>query len=247
MILKDQCVIVTGGAQGIGGYLVQELSNLTIKVIVIDINETVLEIYKENNNVFPYICDVTNYEAVSEVINTIYNEHSPTVLINNAGYIFNAPLINLMDRKDKRHNFDDWDKTIKINLDSVFNVGVNVADKLISNRKKGVIINISSISAQGNIGQSAYSAAKAGIEALTKTWSKELSMFGIRTACIAPGFFDTPSTQKALSESTIEKYKKNIPLKRFGKLEEILITVNFIIENDYFNGKILEIDGGLTI
>ncbi|MFX7052632.1 SDR family NAD(P)-dependent oxidoreductase, partial [Acinetobacter baumannii] len=80
------------------------------------------------------------------------------------------------------------------------------ADAMISARRKGVIINISSIAAQGNIGQSAYAASKAAVEALTKTWSKELSIFGIRAGCIAPGFFDTPSTREGLNIHMLEKW-----------------------------------------
>ena len=115
------------------------------------------------------------------------------------------------------------------------------------NRSKGLIINISSISANGNAGQSAYSAAKAGVNALTKTWSRELSMFGIRTAGIAPGFFDTPATHTALKENTLKKIISEIPSKRLGNLEELTKSVLFIIENDFFNGKILEIDGGMVV
>jgi 3-oxoacyl-[acyl-carrier protein] reductase len=118
---------------------------------------------------------------------------------------------------------------------------------MIFKKRKGVIINISSISAQGNVGQSAYSASKAGVEALTKTWSKELAMFGIRSTCIAPGFFDTPSTKEKVNTHMLEKWEKSIPLKRLGNLDELLTSVEFIIANDYFNGKILSIDGGLNL
>jgi 3-oxoacyl-[acyl-carrier protein] reductase len=114
-------------------------------------------------------------------------------------------------------------------------------------RVRGLIINISSIAAQGNIGQTAYSAAKAGIEAMTKVWSKELGMFKIRAVCIAPGFIETPSTHDSLSEAVIEKWKKQIPLGHLGALEEIGKTVAFAIENNYINGKIISVDGGLSI
>jgi 3-oxoacyl-[acyl-carrier protein] reductase len=116
-----------------------------------------------------------------------------------------------------------------------------------SSRTKGLILNISSIAAHGNVGQSAYSAAKAGIEALTKTWSKELGMFRIRCACIAPGFFNTSSTQENVNEHMLDKWKKSIPLGKLGELNDLLSATKFIIENDYFNGKILSLDGGLTI
>jgi 3-oxoacyl-[acyl-carrier protein] reductase len=118
---------------------------------------------------------------------------------------------------------------------------------MVSKRQKGVIINISSISAKGNAGQSAYSAAKAAINALTVTWSKELGMFGIRCNAIAPGFFDTDSTHQELDESKLKAYQKNTPVGRLGKTDEIVDAIEFIIGNDYYNGSILELDGGLVI
>ena len=136
---------------------------------------------------------------------------------------------------------------IKVNLSSVFYCSVNVVEQMINKRIKGVIINISSISANGNADQSAYSAAKAGVNALTAVWSRELGAFGIRTASIAPGFFETESTHKALNDKIIEKIKSEIPLRKLGKPEELAKAVRFIIENDYFNGKILELDGGMVL
>jgi 3-oxoacyl-[acyl-carrier protein] reductase len=134
-----------------------------------------------------------------------------------------------------------------VNLNSVFYMTSHMVDNMVAKKMQGVIINISSISAQGNVGQSAYSATKAAVEALTKTWAKELGMFKIRSACIAPGFFDTPSTRESLNENMLEQWKKNVPLKRLGVLDELYSGVEFIIRNDYYNGKILQIDGGLTI
>jgi 3-oxoacyl-[acyl-carrier protein] reductase len=129
----------------------------------------------------------------------------------------------------------------------VFYVTSNVVEKMILNKERGLIINISSISAQGNMGQSAYSASKAAVEALTKTWSKELGMFKIRCACIAPGFMDSPSTRESLSENMLSKWQKSIPIGRLGELDELLSAVEFIIRNDYFNGKVLALDGGLNL
>ena len=161
--------------------------------------------------------------------------------------IYSAPLINLLSRTDRKHSVEAWHKVIDTNLSAVFKTSVCTIDQMISHKTKGVVINISSISAQGNAGQSAYSAAKAAINALTFTWAKELSMFGVRSAAIAPGFIETPSTHKALSDANIEKIRNTIPLKRLGSLEEIFKAVTFVIENDYYNGRVLEIDGGIVI
>ena len=114
-------------------------------------------------------------------------------------------------------------------------------------RVKGVIINFSSISAAGNAGQIAYSAAKAGIEALTKALAKELGMFKIRVCALAPGFIETESTKNSLSESMLDYWKKETPLRRLGKVEDITRTIEYVIETDYLSGEIIHIDGGLTI
>lgn len=122
-----------------------------------------------------------------------------------------------------------------------------MAEKMVSMRTKGVIINFSSISAAGNMGQAAYSAAKAGIEALTKVMAKELGMFRIRACAIAPGFIETSSTKAALSDSLINHWKKQTPLRALGRMEDIASTVRYIIETDYLSGAVIHIDGGLTI
>lgn len=108
-------------------------------------------------------------------------------------------------------------------------------------------MNISSISAKGNAGQSAYSAAKAGLEALTKVWAKELSPMGIRCFAIAPGFCDTESTHTAISKPVLQETINHVPLKRLGTTQEIAAFIVAGIKNDFLNGKILEIDGGLVI
>jgi 3-oxoacyl-[acyl-carrier protein] reductase len=118
---------------------------------------------------------------------------------------------------------------------------------MIAAKKRGVLINISSICASGNPGQAAYSAAKAGLNGLSMALAKELGPFGIRVVSLAPGFIDTPSTQNAISAELLGRVRKNTPLKRLGTPEEIVSAVRFILENEYFTGRTLQIDGGLTI
>ena len=145
------------------------------------------------------------------------------------------------------HSFAAWDNVIKANLYSTFTLSSLVAEYMVKKRVKGLIITISSIAAQGNAGQTAYSAAKAGVEAMTKVWSKELGMFKIRCVCIAPGFFNTPSTHTSLSEAVVEKWKKMTSIGKLGEMNEFISAVKFIIENDFYNGKTLHLDGGLNI
>lgn len=247
MKLDEQKVLITGGSGDIGKYLAESYLETCKSVIIIDIND---EPYSElrAKGIICYKCNVTDYSETSSVIDTIFSEHPDlSVVINCAGSIFSAPLVNLLSKENRKHNHEDWDRVIKINLSSVFYVSSCAVEKMVMKRTKGLVINVSSVSSHGNAGQSAYSAAKAGVNALTFTWAKELSPLGIRTASISPGFIDTLSTSSALSEANVNRIKNNIPLKRLGTLNEIAGAVKFVIENDYFNGKVLELDGGLVI
>lgn len=248
MLLQDAKILITGGGSGIGNYVATALLPKVKKVIVLDRDETLLNAIPGADNLVKLVCDVTDANQVANAVKTIFTDlGGVNVCLNNAGIIHSEPLFNLLGKDNKKHNSDNWKRVIDINLNGIFYVTSNVVEQMISAKEKGVIINISSISAKGNIGQSAYSATKAAVEALTKTWSKELGMFKIRSACIAPGFFDTPSTRKSLNEATLQKWEKAVPLGRLGDLKDLASAVQFIIENDYYNGKILELDGGLTI
>lgn len=248
MNLSDASVLITGGGRGIGNYIAMQLLGKVSKVIVIDQDLQLLRNLPELPNLITYHADITAPDVVEKTVKEIFEKHGGiNVCINNAGIIHSEPLVNILNRGEKKHNISNWNKVIDINLNAVFYVTSNVAENMVSNRKKGVIINISSISAQGNAGQSAYAASKAAIEALTKTWSRELGMFNIRCACIAPGFFNTPSTKESLTENMLAKWQKSVPLGKLGELDDLLNAVEFIISNEYFNGKVLALDGGLSI
>lgn len=248
MQLSESRILVTGGARGIGNFIATRLLEKAERVFVIDQDEQLLNDLPGGENLIKYTCDITNAAAVETLVGEMFEKHGGVnVCINNAGVIHSEPLVNILSRTDRKHSISNWQKVINVNLNAVFYVTSSIAERMVLKKEKGVIINISSISAQGNAGQSAYAASKAAVEALTKTWSKELGMFKIRCACIAPGFFNTPSTKESLSENILAKWQKNVPISRLGELDELLSAVEFIISNDYFNGKILALDGGLTI
>lgn len=249
MELKDKKIIVTGGVKGIGNSLVWKLISEGAIVGVFDIDAEGLKDLTENNqSIYCIECDVSDYEQVESSVDKFYKEFRKIdVLVNNAGLIYSSPLVSLTPGGMKKHNVDMWNKVIATDLYSVFYMTVNVVEKMISDRTKGVIVNISSVSASGNPGQTAYSAAKAGVNALTATWAKELSLLGIRVVGIAPGFTDTESTRQALSEGVLKDVIKKVPLRRLGKADEIADGILSIIENDFFNGKVFELDGGLIL
>tara|TARA_B100000674_G_C37676416_1_gene839455 strand:+ start:146 stop:874 length:729 start_codon:yes stop_codon:yes gene_type:complete len=233
-------IIITGGGTSIGAYLAEKLAKKN-KVFVLDIKFRL----KKNKNIFNYHCDVTNQAKVKKTINIIYKKfENVDILINNAGWIASHPIYNPL-KKNKIHSMTLWNKILAVNVGSVFNCTSLFCAKQIENRKKGLIINFSSISGNGAPNQSAYATAKAGVKALTATLSKELAIYNIRTACISPGIVDSDSTRKDLNSLYEKRWKNLIPLKRFATLEEIFSCVEFVIKNDYFNGKCLRIDGGL--
>lgn len=249
MKLLDQVVLLTGGAGSIGRHIVESLLPETGRMIVVDKDrEALARLRSRHEKLTCYGCDLAEPAEVHDTIERVYAEQpAVTVLLNNAGVIHSEPLINILAREDKRHSLDTWKRTIDCNLNSVFYASSCVAERMVGRRTKGLILNMSSIAAAGNVGQSAYAAAKAAVNALTVTWSQELAMFGIRVAAIAPGFLDTTSTRDALSEANLQKWTKRTPSGRLGKVDELVRCVRFVIGNDFFNGRILELDGGLRI
>ncbi len=168
-------------------------------------------------------------------------------VINNAGITSDGLLAKVQDgRVRKKMSVDDFLKVIAVDLRGVFLCGREAAVHMIEGGNGGVIINISSISRAGNVGQTNYSAAKAGVAAMTVTWAKELACYNIRVAGIAPGFCDTRLVAK-MSPRIRDRMISTIPLKRLANPDEIADAALFILQNDYYSGRILEIDGGLRL
>jgi 3-oxoacyl-[acyl-carrier protein] reductase len=243
--VKDKVVVVTGGAGALGRSIVNSLIAEGAKVVVLDFDKDALASLTPCDSLFSVFCDLTKEGDVSVALDDVYSNFGKVdILINNAGILHSEPLVNIM-AEQKRHSLSTWNKVIEINLTAPFLITSNIAEKMVLTRTRGLIINISSISANGNAGQSAYSAAKAGLESLTKVWAKELGGFGIRSVAIAPGFIDTESTHQALNSKVIAHIKKETPIRKLGQVENIVSAINFVIENDYVNSKVIPVDGGL--
>ena len=246
MEIKGTVALVTGGVQGLGLAIASHLSNLGATVIVVDRNQEAI-----SNLALPLHgiqLDVTHPDQVKTVIDDIIKQFGRLdILVNNAGVIFSEPFVNIMNPAGIMHSYKSFRDSMTVNLDSVFIVTSAVVEHMVKNRTKGAIVNISSISAGGNEGQTAYSAAKAGVNALTVTWSKELGRWGIRCNAVAPGFIGTESTLKALNKSILKHIETNTPLKRLGEASEVAQAVAATIQNDFINGAILDVNGGLKI
>ncbi|WP_421866185.1 SDR family oxidoreductase [Motiliproteus sp.] len=253
MDLKDKVIVITGGGQGLGRAMALYLAGKGATPALIDMNpqaldETVGLCLELGIEARAYVANVADEAEVETVFNKIVEEMGGVDgLVNNAGITRDAMFIKAKDGEiTKRMSLQSWQQVMDVNLTGVFLCGREAATKMIEAGKPGCIINISSISRAGNIGQTNYSAAKAGVVALTTTWAKELARFGIRTGAIAPGFIGTEMVMSMKPEA-LEMMTKGIPLQRVGKPEEIASAVAFILENDYVSGRVIEVDGALRL
>ena len=246
MEVKGAVALVTGGGQGLGLAIARRLADDGAIVVVADRNEDALA------NLQPGLecvtMDVTDPVQVKNVVAGIMHRHGRLdILVNNAGVIFSEPFVNILNPAGIMHDYARFRASITVNLDSVFIVTAAVVEHMVKRRTNGAIVNISSISACGNEGQTAYSVAKAGVNAMTVTWSKELGRWGIRTNAVAPGFIATDSTRHALSVTVLKHLQGNTPLRRLGRPEEVAQAVIALVENDFVNGVVLDVNGGLRI
>ncbi|KPZ14661.1 3-ketoacyl-ACP reductase [Pseudomonas amygdali pv. ulmi] len=254
MELKDKLIIITGGCQGLGRAMAEYLAGKGANLALLDLNQDKLDqavVACEALGVKAraYLCNVANEEQVVDTVNKVAEDFGAIHgLVNNAGILRDGLLVKVKvkDGVMTKLSLAQWQSVIDVNLTGVFLCTREVAAKMIEQKSQGAIINISSISRAGNIGQTNYSAAKAGVAAATVTWARELARYGIRVAGVAPGFIETEMTGSMRPEA-LEKMTSAIPLKRMGKPDEIAHSVAYILENDYFSGRILELDGAMRI
>jgi 3-oxoacyl-[acyl-carrier protein] reductase len=193
------------------------------------------------------LCNVANEEQVEETFDAIIGQMGGLHgLVNNAGILRDGLLVKVKDGEITKMTLAQWQAVIDVNLTGVFLCGREAAIRMIKHGEGGCIINISSISRSGNMGQTNYSAAKAGVATMAVSWAKELARYGIRANAIAPGFIATEMTSSMKPEA-LEKMTAGIPLKRMGQPEDIANAVAFLLENDYMSGRVVEVDGGLRL
>ena len=253
MDIKNKVVVITGGAQGLGFSMAECFADKGARLALVDMNPDALKnastlLTARDVEVKTYQANVAKEEEIEQLFSNIVADFNGIdCLINNAGITRDGLFIKAKDGEiSKRMSLQEWQSVIDVNLTGVFLCGREAATKMIEIGTKGVIINISSLSKAGNMGQTNYSAAKAGVAALTVTWAKELSRYGIRSAGIAPGFIATEMV-KSMKPEALEKMAAMIPLKRLGEPSEIGMTATYIVENDYYTGRTIEMDGGMRI
>ena len=238
--VEGKVALVTGSARGIGRAIVEKLaSEGATMVYSCDMEMATYE----QENVKHLIMNITDREGIKNIVAEIKEKYGRIdVLVNNAGITKDALMARMTE--------DQWDAVINVNLKGVFNVTQAVAPLMTSNRSGSIITMSSVVGLYGNIGQTNYAATKAGVIAMTQTWSKELARKGakIRANCIAPGFITTPMT-KDLPEKIIEGMREKTPLGRMGEPEDIANAVLFLAseESSFITGHTLAVTGGLVI
>ena len=253
MQLTGKTVLITGAGRGLGAAMAQGLAMRGANLALVDLDEEALRTTAARCVALGaraeiYLANVTKESDVVETFDKALADLGRLdAAIANAGILRDGLLIKAQDGvvTDKL-SLAHWQAVIDVNLAGVFLCGREAAERMARVGNGGCIINIASLSRAGNFGQSNYSAAKAGVAALTVVWAKELARFGIRVNAIAPGFIKTEMVA-SMKPEMLEKMAAGIPLKRLGTPEEIAHAAAFLLENDYVNGRILEIDGGLRL
>ncbi len=253
--IQDVRAIVTGAASGMGRVFAMEIARGGGQVVAADLQAQALaQLCQEAEGlpgrIFSQVANVAREEDVATLMSNAHQQMGGlNVLVNNAG-IFRDGLLVRPDKETgavKKMSLEQWNQVIAVDLTGPFLCTRDFAAKMIETRcPKSVVVNISSVARHGNPGQSNYSAAKAGLVADTALWGKELARFGVRVGAVAPGFVDTPILQ-GMRPEMLQKMLAGVPLNRAGSPEEVWTGVKFIIECEYFTGRCLDIDGGLTL
>ncbi len=252
MQLKDKVIIITGGGKGLGRAMAEYLAEHGMRLALVDLNqetldETAAACRALGVQVRTYLCNVADEEQVTRSVVQIAEDFGAiNGLINNAGILRDGMTIRVKDGEMSKMSLAQWQSVIDVNLTGVFLFTREVAAKMIELQNEGAIINISSVSRAGNIGQANYSAAKAAVAADTVVWARELARYGIRVAAVAPGFIETDMIASMKPEA-LQRMTDVIPLKRLGKPQEVAHAIAFLLENDYFTGRTLELDGGVRL
>jgi len=245
MDLNGKVALVTGGSQGIGKTISLKLASMGADIAICSVPDKGVDVEQEikalGRNAKAYITDVSNKAQVESLVEDVLSEFGKVdVLVNNAGIT--------RDNLTIRMSEEDFDKVIAINLKGVFSVSQAIAKSMMKSGG-GTIVNISSvIGLHGNAGQANYSASKAGVIGLTKSFAKELAKRNIRVNAVAPGFIQTAMTD-VLSDKVKETILQQVPLSRLGRPEEVAQAVAFLASDmsSYITGQVIVIDGGLFI
>lgn len=252
MELKNKLVVVTGAARGIGRAIALHLASKGAKLALIDLDadamgQVVGEIEVLGSKAKAYVCNITDEPTVERTFSQIAEDFGRLDgLVNNAGIIRDGQLIKVKNGKvEKKMSAAFFDLVVDVHMKGAFLCAREAASHMINlGADEGVIINMSSMSYTGNFGQTNYSAAKAGMVAMSRVWSKELGRYNIRSMTIAPGTIETDML-RSMPQAAMDALVSQVPLRRIGNVEHIALAVEQIFTNDYLSGSVIEVNGGL--
>ena len=245
MRLQDQVALISGGLNGIGRETAHVFAAEGAKVAVCDLvpdgSELVTAIQAAGGVCHYVPADVSDFSQVQRMVAQVIEKFGAIdILINNAGITRDATLLKMTE--------EQWQQVIAVNLSGVFHCTKAVAPHMVG-RGKGKIINASSVvGLYGNFGQTNYTATKAGVIAMTKTWARELGPKGIRVNAVAPGFIATDMVKK-MPEKVLQSMCERTPLRRLGEPRDVANAYLFLASNeaDFINGAVLSVDGGVVL
>lgn len=244
--LEGKVALVTGASYGIGFAIATAMASAGATIVFNDIKQELVDkgiaAYEEKGiKAYGYVCDVTNEDAVNEMVAKIEKEVGVIdILVNNAGITKDGLLMGMSE--------EDFDQVIDVNLKGTFNMMRFVSRQMLRQRSGRMISMASVVGIAGNAGQANYAASKAGIIGMTKSAARELASRGVTVNAVAPGFIETEMTA-VLSEEVKKASAAQIPLGHFGRPEDIAKAVAFLASDDaaYITGQIIQVDGGMVI
>ena len=235
--------LITGSSRGIGLAIAHHYAAKGHRVILNSRSPIAPEVLAQfegyEQPVLQATGDISQFDVAKQLVDDLYDQGVQVdVLVNNAGITRDGLVMRMSE--------EDFNAVIQTNLNGCFNMCRHLTPRLLK-QKGGRIINMTSVvGVMGNAGQVNYAASKAGMIGLTKSLAREVASRGITVNAIAPGFIETDMTDQ-LSDRVKEAMLGQIPLKRFGQVEHIAKTVDFLIDNDYITGQVIEVNGGLHI
>lgn len=254
MEIQGKVVAITGGGRGIGRSIAQSLAAKGAKLALLDLDEaamaeTVQLVNDADSEAKGYVCNVADEETVEATFKQIVNDFGALHgLVNNAGILRDATLIKVKDGKVvKKMTADNFSLVVDVHMKGAFLCAREAAAQMVElGVEEGCIINMSSGAFRGNFGQTNYSAAKAGIVAMSRVWSKELARYNIRSMAIAPGTIET-DLLRTMPQEALDKLAGMVPLGRIGDVKNIAQVVEMIFENDYLTGDVIDVNGGMFL
>ena len=252
MKIQNKVIVITGGGKGIGRATALRLAQQGAKLALIDLDEAAMEetitlVKDAGSEARAYKCNVADEAVVESTFESIVKDFGALHgLVNNAGILRDGMLIKVKDGKViKKMSADQFSLVVDVHMKGAFLCTREAATHMVEQDiQEGCIISMSSGAYHGNFGQTNYSAAKAGIVAMSRVWSKELAKFNIRSMAIAPGTIETDML-RSMPNDALENLAKMVPLGRIGDADNIAQTIQFILENDYMSGDVIEVNGGM--